>query len=55
MGRDRDAVVDAELRVRGVAGLRVADASVFPASINSQIHAACVAIGETVAEMLLRL
>jgi choline dehydrogenase len=52
MGRDRDAVVDSELRVRGVAGLRVADASVFPASLNSQIHAACVAIGERAAALL---
>ena len=55
MGRDRDAVVDPDLRVRGVGGLRVADASVFPAAVNSQIHAACVAIGERAAEMLLRL
>jgi len=45
-------VVDSELRVRGVAGLRVADASVFPASLNSQIHAACVAIGERAAALL---
>ena len=45
-------VVDPELRVRGVAGLRVADASVFPAALNSQIHAACVAIGERAAELL---
>ena len=52
MGRDRDAVVDAELRVRGVTGLRVADASVFPAALNSQIHAACVAIGEKAAEIM---
>ena len=52
MGRDREAVVDPELRVRGVAGLRVADASVFPAALNSQIHAACVVIGERAAEML---
>ena len=52
MGRDQEAVVDPELRVRGVAGLRVADASVFPTALNSQIHAACVAIGEKAAEML---
>jgi choline dehydrogenase len=52
MGRDRDSVVDPELRVRGVSGLRVADASVFPAALNSQIHAACVAIGERAAEIL---
>jgi choline dehydrogenase-like flavoprotein len=52
MGRDRAAVVDDELRVRGVAGLRVADASVFPTGLNSQIHAACVVVGERAADFL---
>ncbi len=52
MGRDRAAVVDDELRVRGVAGLRVADASVFPTGLNSQIHAACVVIGERAADLV---
>ena len=50
MGRGADAVVDSQLRVRGVAGLRVADASVIPVNLNSQIHAACVVIGEKAAE-----
>jgi choline dehydrogenase len=54
MGRDRGAVVDPDLRVRGIAGLRVADASVFPAPLNSQIHAACVVIGERAAELVSR-
>jgi choline dehydrogenase len=45
MGRDAQSVVDPALRVRGVTGLRVADASVFPAGINAQINAACVAVG----------
>ena len=53
MGRDPRAVVDPQLRVRGVEGLRVADASVFPSALNSQIHAACVVIGEKAAEMVL--
>ena len=52
MGRSSDSVVDPQLRVRGVEGLRIADASVFPAPLNSQIHAACVAIGEKAAEMI---
>ena len=47
MGTRRDAVVDPQLRVRGVDGLRVADASVLPVTLNSQIHAACVMIGES--------
>jgi len=45
MGSDPQSVVDPALRVRDVAGLRVADASVFPAGVNSQIHAACVVLG----------
>ncbi|HXT68975.1 MAG TPA: GMC family oxidoreductase N-terminal domain-containing protein [Vicinamibacterales bacterium] len=45
MSRDPQSVVDPALRVRGVTGLRIADASVFPAGINAQIHAACVAVG----------
>jgi choline dehydrogenase len=53
MGNDARAVVDSELRVRGVRGLRVADASVFPVNLNSQIHAACVVIGEKAAELVL--
>jgi len=50
MGRGGDAVVDSQLRVRGLTGLRVADASVIPVNLNSQIHAACVVIGEKAAE-----
>jgi len=46
MGTAADSVVDPQLRVRGVRGLRVADASVIPINLNSQIHAACVVIGE---------
>ena len=40
------AVVDPQLRVHGIDGLRVADASVMPVIVNSQTHAACVVIGE---------
>ena len=52
MGRSSDSVVDPQLRVRGVDGVRIADASIFPAPLNSQIHAACVVIGEKAAEMI---
>jgi choline dehydrogenase len=54
MGRDSRAVVDPELRVRGVQNLRVADGSVMPVSVNSQTHAACLLIGQKAAESMLR-
>ena len=49
---DPQAVVDPELRVRGVQGLRVADASIMPEVVNATTHAACVMIGEKAAELL---
>jgi choline dehydrogenase len=52
MGRGGLAVVDPELRVRGMAGLRVADASIMPTVVNAQTHAACVMIGERLASFL---
>jgi choline dehydrogenase len=52
MGRGSDAVVDAQLRVHGIEGLRVADASIFPTILNSQINAACVAIGDVAADLM---
>ncbi|MBI5693585.1 MAG: GMC family oxidoreductase N-terminal domain-containing protein [Verrucomicrobia bacterium] len=52
MGRGRDAVVDPELRVQGLAGLRVADASIMPTVVNCQTHAACGLIGELAAGFL---
>lgn len=51
MGQDRLAVVDAELRVHGIAGLRIADASVMPEIVNGNTQAACVMIGERAAEL----
>ena len=53
MGVSDRAVVDAALRVRGIEGVRVADGSVMPVSVNSQTHAACVMIGERAAEFIL--
>ena len=52
MGRAAQAVVDPQLRVHGISGLRVADASIFPVNLNSQIHAACVVIGEKAADFV---
>jgi choline dehydrogenase len=46
MGSDEDAVVDPELRVRGVEGLRVVDASAMPTVPSANINAASLMIGE---------
>jgi choline dehydrogenase len=54
MGNDAEAVVDAELKVRGLAGLRVADASIMPTIINANTNAPCIAIGEKAAASLLQ-
>lgn len=52
MGRDKRSVVDPQLRVRGVSGLRVADASVMPAIIRGHTHAPAVVIGEKAADLI---
>jgi choline dehydrogenase len=52
MGLDELAVVDPALRVHGVQGLRVADASVMPAVPSGNCHAAVVMIGERAAELI---
>lgn len=54
MGAGDDAVVDPQLRVRGVAGLRVADASVMPRIIRGHTHAPAVIIGERAADLIRR-
>ena len=41
-------------QVRGVKGLRVADASVMPAIVGANTNATCVAIGEKVADMVVK-
>ncbi|MFI5081775.1 MAG: GMC family oxidoreductase [Streptosporangiales bacterium] len=52
MGPDAGAVVDLELRVRGIAGLRVADASVMPTIPNAHPAATVLAIAERAADLI---
>jgi choline dehydrogenase len=52
MGSGRGAVVDAELRVRGVEGLRAADASVMPTIPSAPTNAPTVMIGEFASRLL---
>ena len=52
MGSDPQAVVDAQLRVHGVEGLRVADASIMPSIVNGNTNAPAIMIGEKLAELV---
>ena len=45
-------VVDAELRVLGVRGLRVADASVFPSIVSANTHAPVLLVAERAADFV---
>ena len=53
MGQDPDAVVGPDLRVHGVQGLRVADASIMPTIVSGNTNAPSIMIGERCADFIL--
>jgi choline dehydrogenase len=52
MGKDSEAVVDSQLRVNGVQGLRIADSSIMPRIASVATMATCALIGERMADIL---
>jgi choline dehydrogenase len=53
MGRDNMSVVDPQLKVYGVEGLRVADCSIMPRIVNANLQATVIMIGEKASDMIL--
>ena len=49
---DLESVVDARLKVHGIKGLRIADASIMPSLISGNTQAACYMIGEKAADLI---
>ncbi len=53
MGQDKTAVVDPRLRVHGIDGLRIADASIMPTMISGNTNGASIMIGEKASDLIL--
>ena len=53
MGFDQESVVDKNLKVHGIKGLRIADASIMPTLVSGNTNAACMMIGERCADFIL--
>lgn len=53
MGQDETSVVDPRLKLRGIQGLRIADASVMPSMSSTNTNAICMVIGERAADEML--
>ena len=53
MGQDAGAVVDPQLRVNGIDGLRIADAGVMPSIISGNTHAPVTMIAEKASDLIL--
>ena len=53
MGFDQEAVVDKNLKVHGIKGLRIADASIMPTLVSGNTNAVCMMIGERCADFIL--
>ena len=54
MGQDKSSVVNSQLKVHGISGLRVADASVIPFHTSSNTNLPSMAIGEKAADLILK-
>ena len=54
MGSDAGSVLDPQLRVRGVSGLRVVDTSIFPTLVSGNTNAPTMVVAMRAAEMILQ-